>query len=392
MILIPSPLRIVCLCAAVWLCCASSADTASVDRSRPAQADRQKLIAPRVIEATSAYCGIYSLVACMNAVGLKPDIGALWQNKYIESKKGSTAAELIQAAQDVGCHTNAFQNLTHRELARATCPMILHVRANSDSSQYDHWVAFLGFEGNRIRIYNPSAILPVSEVETFSPAEVLANWDGLAIGVSDKPIDSAILAVSRIDDLFIVCAVGLAVLISKGLFYQATGAPRWTPRTTKRQLAAQIAGLLIAAFILAELWHFGSEIGFLTNSVAVADVSARYQQVKSREITLEQLKSVVANHSAIIFDARGESSFKQGAISGARSFPVNSTLPERADILRGIKRSEKIIVYCQNARCPFGDRIAAFLKLNGYDNVAIFRGGYREWARLKQKGPESASR
>jgi rhodanese-related sulfurtransferase len=64
---------------------------------------------------------------------------------------------------------------------------------------------------------------------------------------------------------------------------------------------------------------------------------------------------------------------------------VSSTLPERQEALQGVSSSFPIIVYCQSAGCRYADEVAAFLKFNGYPDISIYRGGYREWSR--EMGP-----
>ena len=130
----------------------------------------------RPMGARGPYCGIYSLLACLRAVGVDVEVRNLLTMEYVGSPQGSTASELISAAEKCGAHARCFTQLTHRELTRATTPMILHVRNNWADGGRAHWVAFLGFDGNRVSILDPP-----HPVGTFSPAEVLATWDGLAI-------------------------------------------------------------------------------------------------------------------------------------------------------------------------------------------------------------------
>ena len=150
----------------------------------------------RPMGARGPYCGIYSLLACLRAVGVDVEVRNLLTMEYVGSPQGSTASELISAAEKCGAHARCFTQLTHRELTRATTPMILHVRNNWADGGRAHWVAFLGFDGNRVSILDPP-----HPVGTFSPAEVLATWDGLAIAVSREPIHDTLIGEARIDFL-----------------------------------------------------------------------------------------------------------------------------------------------------------------------------------------------
>jgi len=341
---------------------------------------------PELVDIKSAgpYCGIYSVTACLNAVGCKTDIDELWHKKYVGSRRGSTAQELIQAIEDRGCHAYPFQNLTHRELARSTSPMLLHMRASWSDTEFDHWVAFLGVDHDRILILEPP-----SNTQALSKAELLANWDGFAIGVSPGTIDdSSVTIVSKVDFAYMIVGVGLVIIVAKA------SSAWWIGTTTKRMssLAWQIAILIILSSLLSVAFHLQSDIGFFYNMHAVADVSARYHSVKVPEITLNELSHVVKDRSAILLDARRARDFNKGSIEGARNLPVDSTLSERREELVGIRRDDRLILFCQSIACPYGDKVASFLKFNGYTNLAIYRGGYREWSASKQSPSQALSK
>jgi rhodanese-related sulfurtransferase len=91
------------------------------------------------------------------------------------------------------------------------------------------------------------------------------------------------------------------------------------------------------------------------------------------------MKQIVEHSEAFIFDTRFHRDFQRGAIPGAVNLSINSNLAERKNILRGVDKSARIVLYCQSAGCGFADVIASFLKFNGYRNISLFRGGYREW-------------
>jgi rhodanese-related sulfurtransferase len=60
---------------------------------------------------------------------------------------------------------------------------------------------------------------------------------------------------------------------------------------------------------------------------------------------------------------------------------INSSLTDRQQLLNGIEKNKRIVVFCQSSGCGYSDEVAQFLKFNGYSNVVLYRGGYREWSR-----------
>ena len=325
------------------------------------------------IVVAGPYCGVYSLHACLDAFGISPPIEELLTAEYIGSFRGSTAKELIVAAGKYGIYGECYGNMTWRQLFDVKEPMILHFRGSNDTN-FNHWVAFLGVEGKHVRIVD----IP-HEMSHLSIAELLAHWDGTAIILSKNPIHKEIVWKSYLDYLPIVlCFLGGIYVLRMFAPAEPTMAPtRWL---MVKRLCIQTMVILCTTGFTAVLFHAVAETGFLKNPVAVAEVTRRYYAVDVPEISLDKMKQVVGQNDTIIFDTRYRRDFNRGAIPGAVNMPIDSDLSERKNALRGIDKPEKIVLYCQSARCGFADEIAAFLKFNDYRNVSIFRGGYREWS------------
>jgi len=81
----------------------------------------------------------------------------------------------------------------------------------------------------------------------------------------------------------------------------------------------------------------------------------------------------------VLVDARRATSFKNGSIRNAINVPVDSSLAHREEVLAKINRNEEIVVFCQSENCEYSDKIARFLKFNGFKKVQIYRNGIREW-------------
>ncbi|MDR1491652.1 MAG: hypothetical protein LBT05_02865, partial [Planctomycetaceae bacterium] len=95
------------------------------------------------IEVSGPYCGIYSLIACLEIYGIRVDLESLLAPEYVGSFQGSSNEELIAAAEKQGLHGKTYGNLTWRDLQKSKTPMILHVRSSYADQKFNHWVAFL---------------------------------------------------------------------------------------------------------------------------------------------------------------------------------------------------------------------------------------------------------
>ena len=92
----------------------------------------------RNIVVAGPYCGVYSLYACLDVFGEHPPMEELLTTEFIGSFKGSTAKELIIAAEKYGLHGECYGNMTRWQLFDAKEPMILHFRGSNDSN-FNHY-------------------------------------------------------------------------------------------------------------------------------------------------------------------------------------------------------------------------------------------------------------
>ncbi|MCP4541059.1 MAG: hypothetical protein GY832_28315 [Chloroflexi bacterium] len=354
------------------------ADEMPVDHAEEISSDDSQAGEPALREMVSSgpYCGIYSLQACLNALAISVDPKDLVSPDYIGSSEGSSGAELLEAVKACGAHARGFTQFGTAELKRAGGPMILHLRSNWQDRGYNHWVAFLGVDGDRVRILD----LPHS-IELVSFAEVLAKWDGMALAVSDSPIDYTILHEARLDFVIRVTVLLSLVYVLRRLFQNRWPESRDLDRRKRLpRLGTQMAVLLGLAGVFGIGYHALSETGFLKNPSAVADVTRRYCSVNVPERSLAEMSLLIDQGDSVIIDARRAVDFRHGAIPGAINVPVDSSLAERRQALINVTRSSPIIVYCQSAGCRYADEVVTFLRFNDYTNLTLFRGGYREWA------------
>src|SRR5262249_47381056 len=94
-----------------------------------------------------AYCGVQSLYRALRALGKDVSLEDLIKPEYISSKQGSTVADLTKAGKDLGVFVEPVGHLTCGILRQVDCPVILHVKSDLSSTDYNHWVLFMGTEG-----------------------------------------------------------------------------------------------------------------------------------------------------------------------------------------------------------------------------------------------------
>lgn len=357
----------------------NSSNESQID-SKVANVTASRQLSPELIDDRPAgpYCGVNSLYVSLAALGINTEPKDYICKEYIGSYRGSTAAELIKAANAFGANAESFSHLTHRELKRAETPMILHMRADHQSN-FTHWVAFLGYDGQKMRVVDPPRPLQV-----LTPAELLANWDGTAIAISRNKGNYGFLADARLD-----LAIAAGVLLFGtyaawqffGICFPGFACPRCI--APQKSLALQASTLVVFSLILSLFYHASAEIGFFRNPSALAEVVRRHYSIDIPEVSLAEMIDEIETGATLILDARRLSDFNNGPLPGAVSMAVDSTLPERQKVLTGIPKGRRIIVYCQSASCSYADTIAQFLHFNGYRNVAVYTGGFREWSQYQ---------
>ncbi len=341
------------------------------------------------LEVSGPYCGIYALLACFDIFDLNPPLEELLVPEYVGSFEGSSNVELISAAERYGLFGKSYANLSVQELKSSPNPMILHFRSCYADSQYNHWVAFLGTEGGLARIID----FP-SELATIPFAELMSKWDGVAIEISHEPIGGRVAKAARSHywEVSFLLLVICFLIRSFGVRKESQEVD-WFSLPFRHRFgreAFRAVGLTAFLFFFGILFHAISEIGFLRNPSAVAEVTRRYYSVDVPEISLSEMEHVVAEEPETrIFDARYLRDFKKGSMPRAVPMPIDSSLEERRAALAGVGKTTRIVVFCQSAGCGYSDEIANFLKFNGYRNAVIYRGGWREWNQKNQSQPKS---
>lgn len=337
---------------------------------------------PEVPDADfTSYCGIYCVYAAMNSCGHKFDFIDLLQTKYVGSRQGSSIQELEAAVKDHGMQALPMMGLSRANLAASKTPIVLHVSHPSMPGQFIHWVLFLGMEDGKARILDaPHApeLIPV--------ADILSRWDGVGLYISEKPLSPWMLKLESLmtGENFALAAslLVISVLLQRTL-------RRKQPTIVARPVWIAVPAILSAAGAIAAVWHYASDDGYARNQVAVRMVVQQHRPSFLPKLKVPEMEKALQDSKVVIVDARFPRDYAAGHIPGAINIPVYSTQVERRELLRGLPRDSRVVVYCQSDGCQFDEALGSALVAEGIENVALFPGGWMQWNEQK---PDKGSR
>jgi rhodanese-related sulfurtransferase len=152
-----------------------------------------------------------------------------------------------------------------------------------------------------------------------------------------------------------------------------------------RRFAVAASRVLAAAAVL------------LASRIAAAQAQADIQNAilgesnpRTKEISTEELRRVLADHSATVLDARPFREFAISHIPGARNVaakpgvPMSAYVSDVAEIgrLLGGDSRAALILYCNGPYCGKSKRLAEELLAAGYNNVRRYQLGIPVWRAL----------
>ncbi len=347
--------------------------------------DKSAKLAVATYRAPGSYCGVSCLYVLMRLANKEIDYKRLLTREYIGSHKGSSSAELKKAAEDYGLYAVPVGKLTSHLLRSCSYPVILHVKPDTTSREYDHYELFLGTNSGQARLFDPP-----EPVRLVPFQELVPRWDGNGLIVSATPIDlAAIFELSR--KRFIVYVVIALVII-----LIVHWAKRWLPETllnSRRKLFGLSIGqgivFAIATLLCGMIYHFANDEGLLANANATALIQQAHLGNFIPKVSEEKIHKLLDSDTVFI-DARFARDFKAGHLKGAISVPVNADDDERQKTTVNIAKDARIVVYCQSAGCKFAEKVAIRLIDDGFYNISIFRGGWNEWV-AKNGKPKGVS-
>ncbi|MGD0766585.1 MAG: rhodanese-like domain-containing protein [Tepidisphaeraceae bacterium] len=335
---------------------------------RPAFADDPKTSNP-------AACGINCAYAALRVLGKNVRWLDLAKSDYISSPKGSSLGDLVKAIQDQGAYVTPMQGLSGATLAEIRWPMILNVKHDPDSLQYDHWVLAMSESGGWLRILDAP-----SEMQEIRPSRLAGRWNGVGLIVTDRPLGRG--ALLKIQWLQIrQSLLYLIPLIMAGALVRAIWR-RARARTTGGHLFVETAGVVVVAGFIGFCYHLFSDDGLLKRSDATETVMrARFSSFVAK-VNVEQARKMRASGVTFV-DARLPEDYQTGHIADAINIPIGAPAVVRRSVLGSIRPDAPIVVYCQSQSCTYSDEVAKTLAGDGYTNLFVFRDGWVGWIRAK---------
>jgi rhodanese-related sulfurtransferase len=325
------------------------------------------------------HCGLYCLYSIMKLEGQPVDFRELVKPEYLGSRKGSSFEELKQASEDFGLNAISISRLIPDDLRTISKPAILHVKSGPDKKDYDHFVLYLGQKNGKARIFDPPAELSLVEFSSLAP-----KWDGNALVISSEPVTANSMSGSSKKRLFFYLVV-IGIIIASLYCLKRRVPIAKSPRLRLGLSIEQAISFAMIAVLVGFLFNYFYGGGFFSNAAAVEGIQKAYAGSFIPKITSDKMQTLVGHSNTVIIDARLERDYKSGHIEDAISLPINCSDELYAETVSSLTKDKKIILYCQSAGCQFAEKIALRLKADGFEDMAIFKGGWVEW----QKSQES---
>jgi rhodanese-related sulfurtransferase len=335
-------------------------------------------------DSPHSYCGVCSLFRSLQALGKSVPFESLLREEYISSTRGSTLKDVQQAASDCGVLTKTLQAMTVRMLREVDHPAILHVRNTFGRGPYNHWVLYSGTEQGKARIYDGARDCSLTDFD-----ELRAIWDGVAVVVSDVPIDVTrlwsvrALEISMLAGL-VFCFVAGTRLVEKHLPIKRDRAPRLR---SVRVLLGQALSISWVALGVALAVHALSPAEGLSHGRSIHRIQEAYFETFLPKVDAKVLASLARDETATVVDARRTDDFKAGHIPNARNIPPDVGATELDQLLKSIPASNHIAIYCGSKDCPYSGIVAQKVFQRGYTRISLYRGGWVEWAEREEPDP-----
>ena len=329
---------------------------------------------PTKRKSSGPYCGMYCLYTTMKLANKEIDFRKLVKPEYIGSRKGSSLAELKQAAEDNGLYALPMGKLTSQVLRSCPHPVILHVKSGTTSKVYDHYELFLGTNSGQARLFDPPEPIRLVPFRELTPL-----WDGNGLIVSAEPIDpGAIVAPARKQFILFTAIALIIILIVRWAKRRLPDAMLNSRRKLLGLSMTQGAIFAIAALLCGMVYHFANNEGLLANANATTAVQQAHLSNFIPKVSEKKVHKLLDGDTVFI-DARLARDFEAGHLKGAINVPVDANDMELQKTTANIHKDARIVLYCQSAGCKFAEIVAIKLMEDGFSDISIFKGGWQEW-------------
>ena len=100
-------------------------------------------------------------------------------------------------------------------------------------------------------------------------------------------------------------------------------------------------------------------------------------------ISLGEAEELFARKEAVFIDSRSRKKFLSGHILGAMNFPYEEVKENIPSDFSSFKFEQILVVYCDGDECQSSVELAKSLHKQGFKNIKVFFGGWREWVELR---------
>lgn len=110
-------------------------------------------------------------------------------------------------------------------------------------------------------------------------------------------------------------------------------------------------------------------------------VSARIADAEGKNLTipLDKAKQLYENKAARFLDARPQSQYEDGHISGALSLPWQDATNAFTAIAAQLEDKDTLVTYCDGESCELSHDLAMFLIDMGFTDVRVLVNGWTVW-------------
>lgn len=351
---------------------ASAVTDASTTRPQHLLADFP-LLDP-VGQQSDLYCLSFALDLCDRSV----EMASLLKPEFVGDPLVYPPQKLMLAAKSNGLAPALFSRLDTSILKKMTAPFLLHTKSSPATKRYDSNELYLGTRADKALLFNPQKGL---QQESF--VSLNSRWDGTGVLLSLKPVGRGrILATIGFHYALIVL---LSLVVSASAWFSLR---RWMNRRLSSHplwgSAGEFAALIAVAMGVALMWHGLRAEGFLSHADATDYVRDARMGLFLPPASLSDVAAVVAGKArATILDARDGESYLAGHIPGAINVTIEGCADYRRELMSRVSKNDRIIVYCVSEDCGIARRMVAFLYTEGYRNLQVYPGGWKEWEKIQ---------
>ena len=100
-------------------------------------------------------------------------------------------------------------------------------------------------------------------------------------------------------------------------------------------------------------------------------------------ISLDEAAALFQSSSVLFIDARDPEDYEYGHIKGAINIPYDYLEDMTDPRVTAIPPGQKMVIYCSGAECESSLHLGRDFQYEGYSDIFIFFGGWREWERAR---------